>query len=370
MNPSDIFEDGYALLIGIRYGNWAKPLNGPLNDVDALKKHFEDPLKAAYKPENIIVLSETAATTAGILKALGELASKANGNPNASVMIYYSGHGGNHDHKYFLVPYDFNLNEFQQKGVLDETKAILTAEFADRLNAINAKKCLVLLDCCHAENIPVEKTLANPTNFLNGFVEELDDALENKETAQKGMADGIKKGGGRVILTSCRAEETSLDLGHISLFTKILLESLNGAANIENDGWVRLIDLIRYVPKNVAEEAMKKFNHPQNPMFKRIENLGSEDFIVCAYDSAKVKGAALNHSTPQTTVSHTQLAEILKSIDRGDYSSTFQRLDLLDFENKLQYNRLKREYTAGIKGIDLMDFGDRLKVFLSTSTFN
>lgn len=52
------FEHGYALLIGIRYGNSDNPLNGTLKDIEALGKHFRHPKKAAYKAENIIELTE------------------------------------------------------------------------------------------------------------------------------------------------------------------------------------------------------------------------------------------------------------------------------------------------------------------------
>ena len=361
MSSLSPYEDGYVLLIGIRYGHWVKPLNGPLRDIAALKKHFEDPAKADYKTENIIIVSENEATTAGILAALDELAINANSNPNASVTIYYSGHGGNIADKYFLVPYDFNISEFQNTGNLDESKVILTQAFAEKINNISAKKCLVILDCCHAENIPVEKDLKGSTGFIQGFVDELDTMLENKIT-EKGLANQISKGNGRVIMTSCKANETSLDLGHLSLFTKVLLDSFNGTSNIENDGWVRLIDLMRYVPKTVSEEAQAKYNHQQNPVFKRIENLGAEDFIICAYDITMAKNISGTHEA----ILGINLKQLLDHIDTGNYAAVFAAADRLDIENKVQYNRLKREFSAGLSGVDLIDFADRLKVFLTS----
>lgn len=157
MNAPDSYENGYALLIGIRYGHWPDHLNGPLNDVKALKEHFVDPFKAAYNSNNIIELKEKDATASGILNALEDLAKMVATNPDATVIIYYSGHGGNFNDKYFLVPYDFNLNEWSI-GRLDESSVVQTSEFAEKINNIKAKKCLIMLDCCHAENIPVEKS--------------------------------------------------------------------------------------------------------------------------------------------------------------------------------------------------------------------
>ncbi len=362
MNALSPYEDGYALLIGIRYGHCSQPLDGPLRDITALRKHFEDPNKAAYKADNIINVPEDKATTEGILKAFDELASKVNSNPNVSVVIYYSGHGGNVGDKYFIVPYDFNLTEFQLNGKLDQSKIILTDSFAEKINNITAKKCLVILDCCHAESIPVEKDLSSNTNFIQGFVDGLDTILENN-TSQKSIPTQLNKGTGRVILTSCKATETSLDLGHLSLFTKVLLDSLNGASNIEKDGWVRLIDLMRYVPKTVSEEAQSKYTHQQNPVFKRIENLGAEDFIICAYDIAKAKSIG----SVNQVILETSLAQVFGQIDSGDFAAVFAMTNNYNIENKVQYSRLKREFAAGLKGVDLMDFADRLKVFLSSS---
>lgn len=181
---------------------------------------------------------------------------------------------------------------------------------------------------------------------------------------QKDLSSKLNKGMGRVILTSCEADETSLDLGTISLFTKVLLESFNGHGNIEQDGWVRLIDLMRYVPKNVAEQAKKFDNHNQNPMFKRIENLSSEDFIICAYDLQKAKGIKTSGQDAEPT-KQIPFDLLEKLIDEGNYPDAFKTMDNMNIPNQIQYNRFKREFSAGIKGIDLIDFGDRLKVFIN-----
>lgn len=354
------YEDGFALLMGINYNHWRHPLNGPLKDIEAIQKHFLDLSKACYNPDNVIVLDEEKATTSSILTALDDLAVKCAANPQASVTIYYTGHGGTKDGKYFLIPYDFNITDWQH-GILDESRIVQTKQFADKINKIKAKKCMVILDCCHAEGMPVEKSL-NQKIFLDGLVNNLESEIEDVR-ADKDIALGLKKGSGKVILTSCRANETSLDLGRISLFTKVLLDSLNGKMNIENDGWVRLIDLIRYVPKTVSTEALAFDGHSQNPMFKRIEDLSSEDFIICAYDIATAKNIKLNVTNDNSD--RFEIDEYNRIIDEGLFPDLFNLLDAHNIENKPQYNRLKKEFAAGLKGIDLIDFGDRMKVFIS-----
>lgn len=362
MEISSSYENGYALFIGIRYSNWSDSLNAPLKDVEALLNHFRDPLKAAYRNENIIELTEESATRQGILDALDRLAEKASTNPDASVLIYYSGHGGNLGSDYFLVPYDFDLLSWNS-GILNREFVIQTSTFASKINAINAKKCLVLLDCCHAENIPVDKKLMTSVKFLDEFVDILDNEI-TELPIKKEINSQLDKGTGRVILTSCNAEETSLDLGKISLFTKVLLECLNGNGNIEQDGWVRLLDLMRYVPKNVVKEAQQIDNHSQHPMFKRIENLSSEDFIICAYDLRKAKNAAPENLQHESKIVKSN-EFVIELIDMGDYPRVFEFLDNMSIGNKAQYYRFKREFSAGLKGIDFLDFADRLKVFIN-----
>jgi hypothetical protein len=359
-NSAERYEHGYALMIGIGYGHWESSLSGPIRDVLALKDHFLDIKKAAYKPENIICLTEKEATKNGIIDALKEIADKSKNDIDASVIIYYSGHGATSNGKYFLVPYDFDLASFHTNNNSLLESAIYSDQFAEAISAVDARKCMVILDCCHAENIPVLKEISN--KFLTGFI---DNVSENISTTQEksGFNEKIKKGEGRVILTSCKASETSLDLGQISLFTKVLLESLNGTSNIESDGWVRLIDLIRYIPLTVSSIAKNKFNHNQNPIFKRIENLGAEEFIICAYDINKAKSINAN-SSQFSEHAYDYVEDATQKINDGSIPEAFIILDK-NITNDFQYNRFKREFSAGLKGIDLVDFTDRLMVYIN-----
>ena len=104
------------------------------------------------------------------------------------------------------------------------------------MDNIKANKCLIFLDCCHAQSMPTDKDLGETTTFLTDFVKAIDSPFSSK----KALTDEVHKGRGRVILTSCEAHETSLDLGSNGLFTEVLLACLNGKANLKQDGWVRL----------------------------------------------------------------------------------------------------------------------------------
>ncbi len=300
------YANGYALFIGLAYKHWPihNQLHGTLNDIRDLSEHFRDHTKAAFRPEHITMLTEEKATASTILRELDLLAEKASKNPNATVIVYFSGHGETDGRDHFLVPYDFDLSRWQFHQTYDPDRVVSSKLFTDKLDAIQAKKCLVILDCCHAESMPADKGMGDAQpftspQFLEGFVNELD----GEGIGEKSLSRKVNQGGGRVILTSCKADEKSLDLGTNGLFTEVLLECLNGKNNIEDDGLVRLIDMIRYIPKTVRERAKtrKKNGRPrqQNPMFNRIENLEPEDFIICAYDMEKAKGLEKEGETVQ-----------------------------------------------------------------------
>jgi len=328
------YEHGYALFIGITYNHLAsniKPLKGTFRDVEDLNAHFTNLQKAAYKTENVILLTEEKATRQGILTALETLAAKAEESPEASVIVYYSGHGIPEG----LVPYDFDFYKYWQKDNRYLDSMIESKIFSKKIAAIKAPKQLIILDCCHAENIPVKKNLTEQPFFLNTIVEELETELNKERTIfERGFTDDLQKGQGRIILTSCQANETSLDLGSNGLFTQVLLECLNGTNNIEKDGWVRLIDLIRYVPKTVADRAEQKYKHNQHPMFKRIENLNSQDFILCAYDITTAKGLT-NNSLPrhERIVNKLKYEELKEKINMGDFFDVIEFLHD-EFEEK------------------------------------
>lgn len=365
-NPTPESGQGYALLIGIRYEHWAKmlrPLKGTLKDVQALNAHFTDPAKAGFLPGNVIALTEEKATGQGIRDALDKFVEMVNKDAKASVIIYYAGHGERDEKNYFLVPYDFDLLRWRQHRTYDEDKVVLSKDFAAKIGAIQAKKSLIMLDCCHSENIPQERTLSSGPDFLEGFIDDLDTTIEEAVPLERTLLPALKKGSGKVILTSCEAGETSLDLGTNGLFTSVLLECLNGAQNIEKDGWVRLLDVMRYVPKTVKEKALR-YNvrdgkpHRQNPVFKRIENLSAEEFIICAYDMATVrslqaasgelpipepKQPAPVEGAKREDVPDYSISAIEKALNEADYVSL---IDLLDdhFAGKPtpQYSTLKQ----------------------------
>ncbi len=135
-----------ALLIGINNYKAVPHLMGSLNDVAAMRQILVT--RWGFLPENVVVLTDEAATRAAILSALRQMVSES--GPNDMVVFHYSGHGSqvqdlNGDEEdgldETLVPWDGRT-----RGVPDIVDDELDAIFA-KLRTNNA---LIILDSCHS----------------------------------------------------------------------------------------------------------------------------------------------------------------------------------------------------------------------------
>lgn len=103
------FDHGYALLIGVgTHHNPAYSLPFAANDAHALQRILSDPRWCAYPAAHIRLLCDEAATTAAVLDGFVWLATCAHRDPQATIVVYYSGHIGRNEETdtYCLLPYD------------------------------------------------------------------------------------------------------------------------------------------------------------------------------------------------------------------------------------------------------------------------
>ena len=136
-----------ALLIGINKYKAVPKLQGSLNDIDTMRQILLT--RWGFAEPHIAVVKDEAATRAGMLAALEQLAKDA--GPNDTVYVHYSGHGSQiedlngdepDDHlDETLVPQDGRT-----AGVRDITDDELDAIFA----TMRAKRGLIVLDSCHS----------------------------------------------------------------------------------------------------------------------------------------------------------------------------------------------------------------------------
>lgn len=246
---SDLFTHGYALVIGM-----GADLPVTITDAQVVANFLRDPTRCAYPAEQVQLLTGPGARRADVLQALDKLAEQVKADPDATAVVYFSGHG-TETPDYFFLPYGYNVADLPGT-------AVSGAEFTDKLRAIRARKLVVLLDCCKAGGI--------------GDVNGASVLPFPKSPAPPGMFDALKAGGGRVLIASSRKDEYSYPGAPYSIFTDELLKALAGYGAFERDGYARVLDVAMWVGRRVPARTQEK----QNPIIK-VSNL--EDNFALAY---------------------------------------------------------------------------------------
>ena len=206
---SDLFTHGYALLIGV--GNTADPrysLPVTVKDAQALKAVLTDANFCAYpnSPDRVRLLQNQGATHSAILDGLDWLKKCAEADPDATIVIYYSGHGTFDlaSNAYYLLQHDFDRQAIPQTALSAET-------LSEKLRKIKAKRLWVIIDSCHAEGMATAKNNL-PAEFL-------------RIALPKRVIDALKHGEGRAVFTSSRGNQGSWVRpdGILSLYTYHLI---------------------------------------------------------------------------------------------------------------------------------------------------
>ena len=247
--------NAHALLIGI--GN---DLPVTVHDATAIHNILADQTLAGYNPDNIILLTDKEATREGILNAFDLLISKI--DDESSVFLFYSGHGGLYEpwNQFYLVPNNFDAEEY-------ETTWVKAEELKEKISAINSKKLVFFLDCCHAAGMTKSAPKINSPKSQEKI------RLENAD----GLAQKLDDGKGMSIISSCREDQLSyiMDGDNNSLFTKCLIEVLKGKHKSHFDEpYVRISEVIQYVFKSVPQ---------RNPDQKPYANLQIYDDFALSY---------------------------------------------------------------------------------------
>lgn len=263
------FEHGYALLIAVdehSVPGWALP--EVKKDIAALERVLLHPQRCAYPPENLRLVSGKAATRAGIQAGLAWLKERLeqDASANATALIYYSGHGWRDKavkpEAYYLIPYDTQEDAIRLTAILAGT---LAAEIA----ALQPRRLLVMLDCCHAGGMGIKDVQPGfPSASIPPGVF-LDMETGVPQSAGKGL-EGLQQGAGRAAFSSSQNDQRSYWLKDesMSIFTYHLIEALTGHTEPkEGAAEVLVTDVMSYVQRKVPASAQAAWNMPQQPDF-------------------------------------------------------------------------------------------------------
>lgn len=292
MKPT--FDDGRALLIGIGQG-YPGRLELPRvvrADAEGVARVLTDPALCGYPEKNVQLLLDEQATRANIIEGLHRLAST--GRPGDTVFLFFSGHGCQRtlepDAGTYLCPVDFDSDDPRGTG-------IETNELSTLIGTIPAARVVVVLDACHSEGAVFLKTVEEEKRLTFGF--------------RNPALDKLATGAGRVVLSSCKDEETSMtyvEKGH-SLFTYFLLNGLRGASMDRGDGLIRVLDLFHYVSEEVPRNA--RSGHKQHPVLKAH---AETNFPLALRRGGWFKGA--DGAGPSPVKQHTDLKQLEKVLSQ------------------------------------------------------
>jgi hypothetical protein len=238
--------DIWAIVIGINQYEYTRNLKYAVNDAQAFKDYLID--YVGIPDERIFYLANQDASKSRIESLLGTTI-KRKASQDDTVIIFYAGHGavepdpsnldGDGFEKY-LLPHDADLEDLYSTSIsMNDIRTIFTRIRADRL--------IFIADTCYSGASGGRTMMATKTraNLSDKFYER------------------ISKGKGRVIISSCSANEISKEddkLQH-GIFSYYMLEGLKGRADQDGDGIITVSELFSYISRKVPQ-ASAQDQHP------------------------------------------------------------------------------------------------------------
>ena len=221
-----------AFIVGIEdyLDDEINDLEYAVDDARNFQKLLADPKRGGF--EDIIMLTsdpsdEKQPTRDNIYIALNELIRRV--EDQDTVVIFFSGHGYEWGNKYYLITVDTELRTL-------ESRAIEVGEFVDKAREIagRAKNVIIFLDSCHAGGVLQSEKGIFGKGLDYGYYKPFADAQGEVTT-----------------IASCQAAQLAYEGDGNGIFTRCLLDALDGAADNDGNGFVDLVELYNYIENEV-----------------------------------------------------------------------------------------------------------------------
>ena len=232
----------WAILIGVdKYDDpGIGQLRFTVNDAEALHAVLTS-APGGFPPENVILMTPRVEnslhrpTRNNIIAMLSTWLSLTAAED--TVLIYFSGHGMEHDGRGYVLPQD-------ARRASPELTSINIGFIKDQMRLSKASKRVLILDACHSG------TDKDTSVMGKGFSQEFDDS------------------GGIVLLASCDVSESSYEMAESQqgAFTHFLIEALGGKADRDGDGDLWASEVNYYVWEKTRRWAAAK-GLAQNPRY-------------------------------------------------------------------------------------------------------
>lgn len=238
--------DIWAIVIGINQYQNTRNLKYAVNDAKDFKDYLREYI--GIPDEKIFFYTDKKATKDNIERMLGTHI-KRKAAKDDTVIIFYAGHGavetdpsnpdGDGFEKY-LLPYNAELEDLYTTSIsMDDIQKIFQRIRSDRL--------IFIADTCYSGASGGRTMLASKA----------------RANLSENFFDRIAKGKGRVIISSCSANEISKEddkLKH-GIFSYYLLEGLKGKADHDTDGIITVSELFSFLSREVPK-ATGQDQHP------------------------------------------------------------------------------------------------------------
>lgn len=242
----------YAIVIGISDYLSARDLEYPDDDAAAMAAILS---AKGWRIDTKNILTNEEATKEGIEAAIARLANKVGSDADATVLLYYSGHGASLGGEAYLVPYDASF----KLGIIDPESLISAASISSSLDALDCDDKLLIVDACYSggfiesgASIDASSQDASADNAVYGSelaFETLFNFGELLSASLGGAADP-----GILAISACGSEELSYDDDvHLhGVFSYYLIAAAEeGDANF--DGCVTATEAFAYARRQIEE---------------------------------------------------------------------------------------------------------------------
>ncbi len=259
ISRSQTIANRWAFVVGISdyQDTNIKGLQYAHKDAEDLFKFLQTPSGGAYKPENMVLLTNKDATWERIREELREFLSKP--EPDDLVFLYFAAHASPDPYQpnnVYLITYNTKLSK-----MLGTALSVNEIELALREN-LRANKVVMFADTCYSASFGVVGTR---------------DARTSAESINAAFDEAVRRSKpGTFIVTSALGNQLSQESeiwggGH-GVFTWYLLQGLQGKADKDTNGYVTTQEVFDYIYENVKRET-KGRQYPANLSHKYDPNL-------------------------------------------------------------------------------------------------
>ncbi len=200
------------------------------NTVDRITEVLQS--KAGVEKSNVKILKDAEADYKGVSYGMQWLASST--QPEDTVVIYFSGHGGNHNGEGVLVLYPGQQKNMTKKEHLRQKILLTKNEFGAFIKKIPARKKILIVDSCHSRAIT--KGLQITDGELISDYLQWPESEEEEWTLSDKSSPPNYGNDHEALLASARKHESSASHPRLNggIFTYFLVEAIKqGSPNLE-----------------------------------------------------------------------------------------------------------------------------------------